>query len=151
MWLAAVLTLLASVLFSVPDTILSMVSQSDSFLATVQKQFGAASPTYLLIAQRFGNFVDFVQAHSVLWQRLDFIGSYLTLALHLLMCLFANRLYFHHVRRKVAFLRNDTTSLIDVRSRIRMAGGGSYGFVALFIGAQILVTGLLYMAWLMCF
>lgn len=132
MWLWTLLILAVSFILSVPGTLISMAYQVDTILASVQPQLammGEQMGGY--IRDNLLSFAEVIDAHYGVLYWVDFVCSYLSLAMHILLFLFGNFMYYRHSIKKIKSVREDKRSLIDLQSRIRMAGGANIGFIFL--------------------
>lgn len=143
MWPMAILTLFVTFLLSIPGVLLSLSYQSDLLLAMMQPENGAAITFYGMDAADITAFAEFVETHynAISWA--DSICSYVTLVMHILTFLFSNYLYYRHSLKRIKAVRADQKSLMDVQSRIRMAGGAHFGYVILAFAAETVLTMLL--------
>ena len=132
MWLWTLLVLVVSFILNVPNTLISMAYQIDTILASVQ-------PQLIMMGEEMGGFIkdnllsfaETIDAHYKVLYWVDFVCSYLSLAMHILLFLFGNYLYYRHSIKKIKAVREDKRTLIDLQSRIRMAGGTNIGFIFL--------------------
>ncbi len=137
MWLWAAIVTVGMFLLKVPGTIIAMAQQTDSLIAMYEKMGGGLYQNFLL------NLQSFVETNYTLLYRMDFVGSYLSLAADILLFLFGNYLYYRHTIKRVKAIKADNRSLVDVQSRIRMAGGAHIGFIFLVLLAEFLLSACL--------
>lgn len=127
MWLEAVLTTVLLGILCIPQIIYSMVLMEDSIV-----QMGL--PTDIL------NAID-IQSRS--FQLLYSIASYGSLIVYVLAFLFANRLYYRHMQKKISAVKKQYSSDTEVSQKIISAGGTSVlGILAAFI-LQFLISAII--------
>ena len=78
------------------------------------------------IQEQLLSFAETVKENYRVLYWTDFVCNYISLAMNIVLFLFGNYIYYRHAVKKIKAVRNDNRSLIDVQSRIRMAGG-AYG------------------------
>ncbi len=137
MWLWTAIVTVGMFLLNVPGTIMSMAQQTDSIIAMYEKMGGGLYQDFLL------NLESFVETNYTLLYWIDFVGSYLSLAADILLFLFGNYLYYRHTIKRVKAIKADKRSLVDMQSRIRMAGGAHIGFIFLVLLAEFLLSACL--------
>ncbi len=142
MWLWMIVAIAATFLLSIPEMLLTLVTQSDMLLAMMQSQVGTSVGAMQILTENFGGLVKSLSAHTDTLYWINSICSYITLILHILTFLFGNYLYYRHVLKNVKKERESKRSLVDVQTRIRIAGGASWWFVALAIFIQFVLTGI---------
>ncbi len=150
MWLWAMLLIVGTFLLSVPGTLIAMASQIDVLIANLQQQMASfGQEMFQPIQQQLLSFSETVKANYTTLYWADSICSYVSLAVKILMFLFGNYIYYRHTIKKVKAVRSDNRSLIDVDSRIRMAGGTNIGFIFLALLAEFVLSSI--MAYLIVF
>ena len=143
MWLLTILTIVVTFLLSIPGMLISVAYQMEEIIAMMQTRMGGlGSAAYAAIEAQFTSFAETLQPYSDLLYNMDLVCSYLTMAMHILLFLFGNYLYYRHALKKIRTVRADQKSLMDVQSRIRMAGGAHFGFVVLAAIAEFTLTAL---------
>lgn len=66
------------------------------------------------------------------------IANYMTMAFRVILCLFANWLYYRHMIRKVKTIKN--TAGDDSVQKIKVSGGTSFLNIVIAFGVQFLLT-----------
>ncbi|MBQ8688036.1 MAG: DUF2628 domain-containing protein [Ruminococcus sp.] len=141
MWLPMILCILVTFLLSIPGVLISMAYQAEAVASMLYMQTsGALGEAYNIVADRFSTLAESINAHYDALYWADSICSYVTLVMHILLFLFANFLYYRHAVKKIQKVRADERSLMDVQSRIRIAGGAHFGYVLLAILAEFVLT-----------
>lgn len=141
MWLLMILTILVTFLLSVPGMLISLAYQAESAAAMLYMQSsGVLGEAYNMVAERFSTLAETINSHYDALYWADSICSYVTLVMHILLFLFGNFLYYRHAVKKIQKVRADQKSLMDVQSRIRIAGGAHFGFVLLAILGEFVLT-----------
>ena len=144
MWLFTAIIIIAAFLLSIPGSLISLASQTDALLATLRPQMALAGEEFFnAIQEQLLSFAETVKANYKFLYWTDFICSYISMAMNILLFLFGNYIYYRHSIKKIKAVRNDNRSLIDVQSRIRMAGGANVGFVILALLAEFALTSVL--------
>lgn len=145
MWLASLLLVLATFILAIPNSLITLAGQVDYVLASLQPQLemmseGAAE----IIRNRMLLFEQFVTSNMVLLSRFDTVFNYISLGLDIVFFLFGNYMYYRHCIKKIGAVRNDQKSLMDLHSRLRIAGGTSIGLIFAAIFANFILTSVLF-------
>lgn len=144
MWLFTAIIIIAAFLLSIPGSLISLASQTDTLLATLQPQMAMAGEEFFKgIQEQLLSFAEAVKENYRVLYWTDFVCNYISLAMNIVLFLFGNYIYYRHAVKKIKAVRNDNRSLIDVQSRIRMAGGANVGFVILALLAEFALTSVL--------
>lgn len=144
MWLGSLIIVLLTFLLSIPSSLMTLAEQTDNILAGIQPQLeiiGAESAE--IIRNRVLSFSDLISDNRSLLYQIDLICSYVSLALRIVLFLFGNYIYYRHCIKKIGNIRESQNSLIDTRSRMRMAGGTNIGFIFLAILIEFVLTSIL--------
>ncbi len=144
MWLGSLLIILLTFLLSIPSSLMSLADQTDAILASIQPQLeiiGAESAE--IIRNRILSFSSIISDNQTLLYRMDLVFSYISLVVRAVLFLFGNYIYYRHCIKKISNIRKNQSSLVDVSSRIRMAGGTSVGFVLIAALAEFVLTAVL--------
>ncbi len=144
MWLFTAIIIIAAFLLSIPGSLISLASQTDALLATLQPQMAMAGEEFFkAIQEQLLSFAEAVKENYRVLYWTDFVCNYISMAMNIVLFLFGNYIYYRHAVKKIKAVRNDNRSLIDVQSRIRMAGGANVGFVILALLAEFALTSVL--------
>lgn len=144
MWIGSLIIVLLTFLLSIPSSLITLAAQTDNILAGIQPQLemiGVESAE--IIRNRVLSFSDFISDNQSLLYQIDLICSYASMALRIVLCLFGNYIYYKHCIKKINNIRKSQNSLIDMRSRMRMAGGTNVGFIFLAILIEFVLTSIL--------
>lgn len=144
MWIASLIVILASFVLSIPGSLITLADQVDFMLASLQPQLrmmgeGAAE----IIRSRMLSFEQFVSDNFGMLNKFRAVFDYVSIALDIVFFLFGNYFYYKHCIKKIRSVRESKKSLMDVQSRIRIAGGTNIGFIFLAFFVQIILTGIL--------
>ena len=71
------------------------------------------------------------------------ISNYLSLAINLLTCLFANRLYMGRMKRKIGQIKAHESDLANVKNSITLAGGTSTIYLLVALAAQFIASAII--------
>lgn len=144
MWLGSLIIVLLTFIMSIPSSLITLAEQTDNMLAGMQPQLeiiGAESAE--IIRNKILSFSDFISDNRIVINQIDLICSYASLALRIVLFMFGNYIYYKHCIKKIGNIRESQNSLIDVRSRMRMSGGTSVGFIFLAILIEFILTAIL--------
>ena len=144
MWVFALLIVLISFILDIPSTLITLAYQSDSILAAVQPSLammGEEMADY--IRSNMLSFSELIDSHYNVLYWVEFVCSYLNLAMRILLFLFGNFMYYKFAIKKIKAIRSDSRSLIDVQSRIRMAGGTNIGLLFLMLLVQLVLSSVI--------
>ncbi len=120
MWLMCFLTILAMNLCSLP-TMLTSLAEACAAESTIEMYSAyGMDPT-----QMFSGLLAFIEANEKLLLSLDMVFYVVQLALRVLLCVFANWLYYRHVLKKVGRVRRSGVNGQMKQMLLRADGGMS--------------------------
>ncbi len=139
MWLMTLLTIAVLVLCSIPSMLVGM----QMFLSSEEAVELYGKETLEL----FAGVLAFAEANESLLQALDVIFYGVQLTFRVLMCVFANWIYFRHALRAVRKLRNSGATPQVKRMLLRSDGGTNFlntlGAIGIYyLAAVVLMTAL---------
>lgn len=115
MWTETILTIIVTVLLSIPYMIYSMYLIGTSY--DLPYSININTDSFEIIVT---------------------IANYMTMAFRVILCLFANWLYYRHMIRKVKTIKN--TAGDDSVQKIKVSGGTSFLNIVIAFGVQFLLT-----------
>mgnify|MGYP000175802034 FL=1 len=115
MWTETILTIIVTVLLSIPYMIYSMYLIGTSY--DLPYSININTDSFEIIVT---------------------IANYMTMAFRVILCLFANWLYYRHMIRKVKTIKN--TAGDDSIQKIKVSGGTSFLNIVIAFGVQFLLT-----------
>ena len=115
MWTETILTIIVTVLLSIPYMIYSMYVIGTSY--DLPYSININTDSFEIIVT---------------------IANYMTMAFRVILCLFANWLYYRHMIRKVKTIKN--TAGDDSVQKIKVSGGTSFLNIVIAFGVQFLLT-----------
>ncbi len=120
MWLLTLLSILASVLLNIPTMLLNLLStlQMEEFMEMTEKAYGMDMSSY------FAGVIAFLEQNEQLITRLEWVGMFLMVVVHMGLSLFANWLYLRHTVKRVKRIQAATPSE-QVRSAFLHSDGGT--------------------------
>ncbi len=138
MWLMTFLTIAVLALCNIPAMLTSMLAAfTDKTLIEMYAEYGMDVP------QLFGNLTAFIENNEPLIQTLDFVFYGIQLAFRVILCIFANHIYYRHTLKKVKKLRTSNVSPQMRRILLQSDGGVNFlnifGALALYYGAVMAV------------
>lgn len=139
MWLVTFLVLLLMGVCSVPSLFSSMY-----LTLTVEENVEMYNEMGIDVLQNFAGLIAFMEEHTILMQRLEIVGTGIQLAVRILLCGFANWLYFRHAVKKVKALRSSEVTPQMRRMLLRAEGGTNFmnmlGAIVLYYSVVIFLT-----------
>ena len=132
MWPMAILSVLMLVLCKIPSLLTSIqMAFTDKKMIKMYKEYG------MDVTELYGGLLEFIEENLSLIQTLDIIFYAVQLTFCVLMCVFANYLYYRHVIKKVKTTAR--TSAPQVRQMLLQRDGGTsiwgmLGAIALYYG-----------------
>lgn len=132
MWPMAILSVLMLVLCKIPSLLTSIqMAFTDKKMIKMYKEYG------MDVTELYGGLLEFIEENLSLIQTLDIIFYAVQLTFCVLMCVFANYLYYRHVIQKVKTTAR--TSAPQVRQMLLQRDGGTsiwgmLGAIALYYG-----------------
>ncbi|MGN0631745.1 MAG: RING finger protein [Ruminococcus sp.] len=144
MWFVSLLVVLATFILAIPGSLITLADQVDYLLASIQPQLrmmgeGAEE----VISSRMLLFEQFVNNNMNLLNRFDMVFGYISFSLDIVFFLFGNYMYYRHCIKKICAVRESRKSLMDLQSRIRIAGGTSIGYIFIAVFANMILTSFL--------
>lgn len=144
MWLASLLLVLVTFILSIPNSLITLASQVDYLIASIQPQLrmmgeGAEE----IVSGRMLLFEQFVNNNINLLSRFDMVFDYISLFLDIVFFLFGNYMYYRHCIKRIGVVRESKKSLMDLNSRLRIAGGTSIGYIFIAVFINIILTSFL--------
>lgn len=145
MWLVSLLIVLATFLLSIPNSLITLANQTDYMLASIQPQLGMMGEGAAeLIRSRMLSLEQFVNDNMAILNSFDTVFNFISIALDIVFFMFGNYMYYKHCIKKIGIIRESDKSLMDVQSRLRIAGGTSIGFIFAAIFINIMLTSVLF-------
>lgn len=148
MWLGSLIIVFLTFLLGIPGSLRALAGQIDFILASIQPQlemFGANAAA--IVRDRMLSFSQFIEDNQNIFYVADTVCNYALLALRILTFIFGNYIYYRYSLKKIKKIHESNDSLMDVQSRIRIAGGTNIGFIFIAILAQfVLSSALMYIA-----
>lgn len=144
MWLGSLIIVFLTFLLSIPGSLRVLADQVDFILASIQPQlelFGTDSAE--IIRNRILSFSEFMKDNQNVFYMVDTLCSYALLAFRVLAFMFGNYIYYRYSLGKIKKIHESNDSLMDVKSRIRMAGGTNIGFIFIAILFQFVLSSIL--------
>lgn len=138
MWLASVLVILISAVLGIPSMLGSLYTVLDD-----PEQLELMMDIYQIdMLAMFGNALPFLEAHADRIGLLADVSNFLTVALRIVLCLFANWMYYRHVLRRVKKIRLGSATEHDKTCILKAEGGASFWNVVGALGLYFLITTL---------
>ncbi len=136
MWLMALVTIVVSALLGVPNLLLNLYDMlTDSALLESMQELYKMD-----FAGMFAGTLPFLEQYASQISMLSDVSFYLTLALRLVLSLFANWLYYRFVLQKVKKIRLASVSEYDKNCVLRAEGGASFWNVLGALGIYFAVS-----------
>ncbi|MDD6269502.1 MAG: RING finger protein [Oscillospiraceae bacterium] len=139
LWTIAIIAV--TFLLSIPGLFFTVSANLDSFIMTLRsQQTELGTEMYNMLNEKAAMLAEFVEANYSLLYCLNLFGSYASMAMHILLFLFGNYIYYRHCLKKIKNIRENNASLMDLQSRLRIAGGTSIGFIFIALAIEVALT-----------